>query len=296
MDRRQFLTSLGVVSLAGVGFGGIGASGYHMSALTPPLYKREGAFSSDIETAMILFNGDVLCIHFVRTWTGTAATSIRVRKWSTGEILAENTWTGGMGCAIVSGGVIHIFGNTNWANNGNKIIHSTLDANFIPSAPIDALLMNAPSNPYKFYNTDITADANGFRMVVETTVGVYFAHSTNLNNWTFYGGQLGAGVYCACPTIDFINGVHYLTWLGLDTSGSYSTRTARSTDDCFTFTYGQPLLTPNPAEGTNNSDVDMVEVNGKVCGVYLDGDQSTWWELKTFYYDGTLAQMFSDYA
>lgn len=264
-----------------------------MSAVTPPLYKRAGVFAtSDYETALVVFGGEVLAITFVRGWDTFGYTGIRVRRWATGEVLAEKAWAGSMGCAIVKDGVIHIFGH----DSGNKIIHSTLAADFTPSAPVDALLMNAPGNPFKFYNTSVTADANGFRMVIETTAGVYFARSSDLDAWTYAGGEMMAGQYCGCPSIHFIGGVHYLTWLNHDGGGRYSTKTAKSLDDCFTFTYGKTLLTANASEGTNNSDVDMIEFNGKVCGVYIDGDQTTYANLRTFTYDGSLAQMFAEFS
>lgn len=255
----------------------------------------------NLETELIVFNNQLLEIGFIRAWGATCATKIRITDYFTGALLAENPWTGGMGCAIVKDGVIHIFGNTNWAANGNKIIHSTLDIDFTPSSPIDAML---PNSPMKFYNTSITQDANGYRAVVETTTGVYFAKSTDLNTWTYYGGQLAAGQYCGCPTIDFINGTHYLTYLK-SAGGKYVTQVAKSTDDCFTFTYfngnakypsGSYLLVPEAErDGINASDASFVEFNGTVYGCYLNGDQSTWADYKKFSYNGTLQQLFAEF-
>jgi hypothetical protein len=295
IGRRAFLVS--VAALAGCGGGG-GAAGSDLTAssspvapsapASDPLLHKLGVFVlPDLETAMVAFNGEPLAITFYRPWDTAGATGIRVRRWDTGQLLAEHPWPGYMGCAIVKDGVIHIFGS-----NGDAIIHSTLAADFTPSAPAVALPMNSPGNPFKFYNTSVTPDANGFRMVVETTVGVYFARSTDLSAWTFYGGQLNAGQYCGCPTINYINGAHHLTYLAAGPNGTHETRIAKSVDDCFTFTYGKALLVAAPGEGTNNSDVDMVEIAGKVCGVYLDGDQTTYANLRRWSYDGTLAQMF----
>lgn len=304
-SRRQFL-SLSAVLLASCGGGGsrdqaappVQETATTTARDTPTLLHKDGVWdATGCETAMVTFNGEPLAITFVRDWSSGSfeAYGIRVTRYLTGEILAEHPWTGGMGCAIVRKGVIHIFGNTNWQSPGNKIIHSTLAADFSPSAPADALLMNAPDKPFKFYNTSVTADANGYRMVAETTAGVYFARSTDLSAWTFDGGELMAGQYCGCPSINYISGVHWLTFLAHLGDGVYETRVAHSTDDCFTFTYGQALLTPDSFDGKNCSDVDMVEVGGRVYGVFMDGDQVTWGRLRRWHYDGTLAQLFTAY-
>lgn len=241
---------------------------------------------------MVVFNGDALAITFARGVTASEATAIHVRRWSTGEVLAEHPWTGGMGCAIVKDGAIHIFGNTNFQNPGNKIIHSVLAPDFTPSSPVDALL-DDPAKPFKFYNTDVTADASGFRMVVETTAGVFFATSPDLMTWTWASGQLKPGEYCGCPTIDYIGGEHCLTFLEPGPGGTWQTATAKSTDGCLSFSYGKVLLAPDTSDVINCSDVDMVEVGDKVCGVYLDGDQSTHGDLCRWSFNGTLAQMFA---
>lgn len=250
----------------------------------------------DSETGMVVFNGKPLCITFKRPITGFAADTLEVRQWDTGQLLASHPWTGGMGCAIVHNNEIHIFGNTNWQQPGNKIIHAVLGQNFAPIAQPDALLMNAPLSPFKFYNTDICKDANGYRMVVETNAGIYFARSVDMSNWTFYGGQFAPGQYAGCPSLDYIGGVHYLTWLtnvGTAQAPYYVTKVARSLDDCFTFQYGGTLISPSKDELNNTSDVDFVEHDGKVKGIYLNGDQLTFAGTRTFLYPGTLAEMFA---
>lgn len=269
-----------------------------ISAIT----KSVSVISNQIETELIVFNGVLLEIAFVRAWSATFGSSIQVKNHITGEVLATHPWTGAMGCAIVSpDNKLHIYGNTNWASNGNKIIHSILDQiTYAPSMPTDALLVNSP---FKFYNTSICSDSNGYRMVVETTAGTFFARSTDLNSWSYYGGQLTAGQYVGCPTIDFINGAHYITYLK-EVSGKHITQVAKSTDNCFSFTYfsgnainpsGTCLLAPTLEEATNNSDASFVEFDGKVYGCYLDGDQVTYANFKKFTYNGTLPQLFNEF-
>lgn len=296
LNRRQVL-SLSLL-LAGCGGGGGGSEPAPTIAASEPApaarLSKDGTWiRGGLETALVVFNGEVLAIGFLRSIMGLFdGSAIRVMRYATGEVLAEHPWPGGMGSAIVKDGVIHVFG---YGASGDKIIHSTLGAGFAPSAPVDALLMNAPASPFKFYNTSVTADANGFRMVVETTAGVYFARSADLDAWTLHGGQLMAGEYCGCPSIHFMGGVHWLTYLHHMGGGRYETRVARSVDDCFTFTYGRAVLTPEGSDALNCSDVDMVEIGGRVVGVYINGDQMTWGDLCKWSYDGTLAEMFAEY-
>jgi len=255
-----------------------------------------------LECELISFNGTILQLEFVRNWNGTQATSLRVSDYFTGVLLAENPWPGGMGCAIVKNGVIHIFGSTSWAAVDNKVIHSTLDVNYAPSTPVNAILTNAPGY-YKFYNTSVTEDANGYTMIVETSMAIWFARSTDLNTWTFSGGQIGGNYYVGSPTINYVNGVHFITYLK-NTGGNFVTQAVKSTDNCFTFTEfngkgvnpaGSYLLSPGVREGNNTSDASFVEHNGCVYGCYLNGNQATLAEFRKFSYPGTMAQLYSEF-
>lgn len=261
---------------------------------------------ADLEVALLPYGTRLLAISFTRRFYEFVPLAIRITDHLTGEFLAEWPWTGMMGTAIVApDGIVHIFGSTNATNTGNKVIHSTLDpVTFAPSMPIDALLMNSTTNPFKIYNTDITSDPNGYRMVVETSVGTFFGRSTDLNSWNYFGGQLASTEYVGCPTIDYVSGAHYLTYLK-KVGANYVTQVAKSIDNCFTFTYfsskgvnaaGSYLLAPDGnGDGINTSDASFAEFNGKVYGIYLNGDQSTWADSHRFEYNGTLAQLFAEF-
>jgi hypothetical protein len=49
------------------------------------------------------------------------------------------------------------------------------------------------------------------------------------------------------------------------------------------------------AEGTNNSDIDLVEFNNAVYMVYTDGDQRTWSNVRRAIYCGTMKQFFAEF-
>lgn len=292
MNRRHFALST-LAALVGCGGGG---ADYTKVAPAPQasrgsIVTRVGDIHGlDSETALVVFNGEVLCISFVRAPTAFEATHIEVRLWATGQLLASHPWAGGMGTAIVHNGEIHIFGNTNWQNTGNKIVHAVLAQDFSPTPLPDAL----QGGGLKLYNTDICPGPGGFRMVIEAQGYVFFARSPDLITWTIFGGEFGVGRYVGSPSLDYIGGVYYVTWLanvGTLAAPFYVTQVARSTDDCNTFQYGGTLIAPDATEENNASDVDFVEYAGQVVGLYLNGDQLGRAATRTFRYAGSLRSM-----
>ncbi|ETK18088.1 hypothetical protein [Pseudomonas sp. FH1] len=271
---------------------------------------RKTKLDSRLECSLFVHQGRLLEAAFRRDWFSTFAHTLEIRDFFTDQLLASHPWAGGMGTVVVDDAhVIHVFGNTNWASYNNKIIKSTLDpATFTPSAPIDALLVNSP---FKFYNLDITKYGTKWRAIVEISndqgPAIYFAESSDLVNWVYRGGRLGApGEYVGCPSIHWVpdRNAFLLTFLK-SVSGKFVTRPAKSSDNCFTFSYftsngpnpaGSYLLDADPGtEGKNASDLSMVELDGKVYGVYLTGDQLTIARRNTFHYDGTMAQLYDEF-
>lgn len=303
MQRRLFLCFSTLVAgcTSGCGGGGGGAASSQPAAaltVSTRLHRRGVLAANEHETALVVFGGEVLAITFMREWSTYNNTGVRIRRFSTGEVIAEKSWPGMMGSAIVEDGVIHIYGNSAWDQLGNKLLHSTLAADFTPSAATE-VLSNNPARPFAFYNTSICKDASGFKMVVETSQGVFFADSADLVNWAWSDGQLYRGKYVGCPSIHYLDGAHHLTMLvdlGEGARPRWVTNVAKSLDDCVTFTYGKTLLSPGSGEGVNASDVDVIEFGGKVYGVFMDGDQKTYAHVRTFIYDGSMAQMFAEFA
>jgi hypothetical protein len=264
---------------------------------------------SRLECALVVHDGRLLEIAFARNWGATFATHIEVRDYFSDELLASHPWPGGMGCAVVDdNNVINIFGNTNWAGYGNKIIRSTLDpVTYEPSTPADAMLVNAT---FRFYNCDVTKYGDKWRAVVEvgepSGPAIYFAESSDLATWVYKGGALAYGGYVGCPSIDWIpeRNAFFLSYLKA-VGGRHVTQAAKSVDNCFTFSYfsskspnpaGSYLLDAEPGtEGKNASDASFVEFEGKVYGVYLTGDQSTIARRQKFTFDGTLAELYDQF-
>lgn len=270
------------------------------SASLPSLHKRAGNWVlNEYETALVEYNGEPIAITFTRGWTDAHGSGLKVRRLLTGEVLASVPWIGGLGCAIVVDGAIHVFGSTQWLVN-NQIIHSVLDANFQPSVPHVAI--SAPSCTW-FFNTAITQAVTGYVMAAETSKGVFFYSSPDLVSWSQIGGQLLPGQYCGCPSIEFIEGVFFITYLAKLDDGRFVTRVAKTVDlfhfDMFAGAAALPayiaLISPDGSEGLNASDVDMAEHNGQTLLVYMTGDQTTWAHLRTAVYFGPMKQLFSEF-
>ena len=56
-----------------------------------------------------------------------------------------------------------------------------------------------------------------------------------------------------------------------------------------------PILEAGAGEGINNSDVDLIEYEGKTYLFYATGDQATWGTIRVAMYDGLMQQFFASY-
>lgn len=56
-----------------------------------------------------------------------------------------------------------------------------------------------------------------------------------------------------------------------------------------------PILEAGPGEGKNNSDVDLIEVDGKTYLFYATGDQETWGTVRVALFDGSMKHFFESY-
>lgn len=264
------------------------------------ILKRQGDISTnEYETSVIDFNGVPLSISFIRTLTGSVPTAIRVRNMIGGAVIAEKPWTGGLGCAIVIAGEIHIFGSTNWSATGNSLIHSVLAPDFTPSAPVTILTIPGSH----LMNTDVCFDGTNYVFAVEVInstphPGLSYYKTADFSTFTLVKSGFNAGGYCACPSIDFIDGKYFVTFLA-NAGGTYVTVSTRSADLLTWNPYGgaDAFLAPDASigEGCNASDISMAECGGIVYGTYLTGDQSTWMHRRTFVYLGTLSQLKTEF-
>ncbi len=154
----------------------------------------------------------------------------------------------------------------------------------------------------KVYNTSVTKTDTGYTMAFETCekgtecFNVRFLKSTNLVNWTEQPRIFSSNEYAACPTIRFIDGVYYMMYLR-DFNGHWATVVVRSTD--LSHWEGSPIVALSalntPGETVNNSDADIIEINGQTHISYGIGDQASFSHIKYAHYNGTMKQFFMEF-
>lgn len=245
------------------------------------------------ESSVVCFNGECLVISFARN--GHAPEYLEIRRHCDNSLVKRTSWSGIFGCALVIAGQIHLWGATGGTQNGNSIIHCVLDQNLEPSG--QDVVFQADSANGRVANSSVCFDGQKYVMAIETTyLGIVFFQSLSPSGpWTRVPGVFnvvnGVTFYAACPSIKFCDGWYYVFYLkGVNSSGQQDTVVARSQ----TLLPGSwqvsanTVLTPLPTEGINNSDLDFAEVDGKVYGVYFDGDQSTWLNTRTCFFDGSM--------
>lgn len=203
----------------------------------------------------------------------------------------------GLACAIVVGQRLYVFGATNWTQSGNEIYSIYTEDLITWSAPKVAI----PAQPGRtLFNSSVAPMPDGsFVMSYETcetgTVcfNARFATSTDLDTWTEVGTIFHPESYAACPTIRFIDGMYYVFYLGA--KDAFITYVSRSSD-LINWEDGKTIvISPDESEGTNTSDFDFVEYNGKLEMTYADGDQETYANIRSATYDGTLEQFVKEF-
>jgi predicted GH43/DUF377 family glycosyl hydrolase len=215
-----------------------------------------------------------------------------------GAILVSSTHTEtALISAIVSGGRLYVFGSKNFGSPNNTVeVTSTGDLTHW-AAPRTVL---SGRNDRTYFNTSVTPAANGtFTMAIETceqyTVcfNVRFFQSTDLYNWTEIGAIFKPDIYAACPTIRYINGFYYVFYLR--SNRYFSTYVSRSADLVTWEDSSSVVLFPTEEEGIDNSDMDFVEFNGELIIIYAVGDQTTYTNINSAKYHGSLADFVAEF-
>lgn len=186
--------------------------------------------------------------------------------------------------------IVYVFGTIN-----NRSVQMVSSADLVTwTTPVTVIEIKGSL----VYNTSVTRDADGFVMAYETDFRVpftiNFARSYDLYSWFQVGAQLHPEIYAACPTVKFIDGYYYVFYLRRTNKPyKYYTWVERSAD----LVTWEPqtslfsVLSPERGEGTNTSDIDLIEFNGVTHMVYLAGDQTSGVWAKKAEYQGTLASL-----
>jgi hypothetical protein len=215
-----------------------------------------------------------------------------------------------LACAIVEGDTVHVFApdskgakdnaitNENWFQDIQHFTTTDLKTwkreLAIPRVGGEHLL-----------NSSICRDDQGFIMAYETDKPVAFcfkfARSKDLYHWNKVPDLVFTGEkkeYSACPVIRYFKPYYYVIYLHAAVPGhnGWVSFLARSKDlAAWQLSPKNPILEAGEGEGKNNSDVDLIELDGKTYVYYATGDQQTWSNLKKAVYPGSMQEFFESY-
>ncbi len=214
-----------------------------------------------------------------------------------------------LACAIVDGDVVHVFASDskgrpatitddNWFQNVQHFSSTDLKTwkrNLaVPREGGEHLL-----------NSSVCRDDHGYLMAYETDKPVAFcfkfARSKDLVHWDKVPGIAFTGEkheYSACPVVRYFRPYYYVIYLHAAIPGhnGWVSFMARSKDlATWQLSPKNPILEAPEGEGKNNSDVDLIELDGKTYVYYATGDQQTWADLKRAVYPGPMQEFFESY-
>lgn len=211
--------------------------------------------------------------------------------------------------AFVDGDTLYMYGTKDWTVFGNSEIFE-ITSKDLQNFTEPRSVFKANEN-MRFFNTSVTKDEDNevYVMALETDeknrtpFSIRFLRSWTLDEWQMDEYAVyGNDTYVACPTIRHLDGAYYLL-LGDEhfydpncpDCKQYITRIAKSTDLIKWDTSAIPFLLPDPdgSEGLSAADVDLAEYEGKTFIHYSISDQSTWGDLKTATFNGSMKQLFS---
>lgn len=162
-----------------------------------------------------------------------------------------------------------------------------------------------PEGSEHLFNSSVCRDEKGFLMAYESDKPVpfcfKFARSTDLSKWKKIPGLVFTGEkkeYSACPVIRWVAPYYYVIYLHAPVEGhnGWISYMARSIDlETWELSPFNPILEAGPGEGKNNSDVDILEYEGKTYLYYATGDQETWGTVRVALFDGTEKEFFESH-
>lgn len=219
-----------------------------------------------------------------------------------------------LGCAVADGDTMWVFGVNDWDGESIVAFHST-DLGHWESLEV----LTLPR--WGLFNTSVCKAGQRYVMAIEVgrppeVVGVpftmRFAESSDLRRWTLLPDDrvFTKDRYSACPSIRYLNGRFYMTYLEAKPGPSYETHVVRSEElICWESSPLNPVLRASPDDKTianpnltddqrakiagandlNNSDLDLCEFRGKTIITYSWGNQQGTEFLAEAVYDGSLA-------
>jgi hypothetical protein len=270
-----------------------------------------------VETTPVVFKDRLYRFEYVRAnyhANRTGDSYFRFIDVATGVTTAAFAKGQHLGCAIVEGDTMCVFGTDKWGGSRITVFQSK-DLKEWQSQPA----LNLPG--WGLYNTSgckagcryiMALEADKPRELIGIPFTIFFAESKDLLQWKLLSTDCvySKEKYTACPALRFLEGFFYMFYLEARPGPTYETHIVRSRDlkrwetsrlnQVLAFSdedkrIANPKLTPEQrkaiaqAKDINNSDVDLCEFEGKTIIYYSWGNQQGKEYLAEAVYDGTLA-------
>ena len=285
---------------------------------TPPgekrLTKQPELFGKNLgETTPIVLRGRQLLVQCT-LWGGPEpdpnVLQILIRDPATGTEVARLGKRHGLASAFVEGNTLHVFAAEGTPASGG-ITPNNWFQNIYHFSSTDLKhwrreLAIERSGAEHVLNSSICRDEQGYLMAYDTDVPVQFcfkfARSKDLAKWEKVDGLVFAGVggkeYSGCPVIRYCKPFYYVIYLHAAIPGhngwvAFMARSKNLAD--WEISPKSPVLEAEKGEGINNSDVDLIEIDGKTYVYYCTGDQATWANVKRAVYPGPMFEFFESY-
>jgi len=159
-----------------------------------------------------------------------------------------------------------------------------------------------PEGNEHLFNSSVCRDDQGFLMAYESDQPLSFcfkfARSLDLRQWNKISNLVYTGVhheYAACPVLRYFRPYYYVIYLHapIPSHNGWISFLARSADLAnWELSPFNPILEAEDGEGSNNSDVDLIEYQGKTYLYYATGDQATWGTIRVALYDGPMHEFY----
>ncbi len=265
--------------------------------------KPLGDFHEVMETAPFWYKGRAILLGCRRENGGTPDVKDRMYlsffDLDTGDELARFASEHSFGSVYVEGDTVHAFAAeytpNDWTANLNHFWSNDLK-NWKQERAITRV------GDEHLFNSSVCRDPQGYLMAFESNEPVQFcfrfARSKDLSKWEPVEGLAFTGEqneYSACPAIRYFAPYYYVIYLHRPIEGhnGWISYLARSKDlETWELSPKNPILEASKEEGSNNSDVDLFERDGKTILIYATGDQATWADVKQAVYDGPMQEFF----
>ena len=255
-----------------------------LSSGKPKLVKNDFIVSPAMESTPVIFQGGLHLLQSIRPGRGGAREDyyLTITDVARDEEIANFGVGFGLACAYVENDIFYVYASK-WEPDEEWTDIYLLESGDLNNWTTKLVVPRASDE--HLFNSSVCKDGDGYAMVYESSAyvpfTVKFAKSSDLRTWNkLLDMDFSRDKYAACPTLRYMDGYYYLLYLVVGGPG-YVTHIARSPDlATWEISPLNPVLTPTPDEGINNSDVDLVEFSGRVYVYYATGDQQTWGDLK----------------